>query len=225
MTRLFILAVAVLGSGSGCGKSQSTPPVSPGPDGGAAIDGGSAADAGGVPDAGPTDAGAPCTALSPASDGTSIPVDLVLSEIRPREFIELFNTTAQDITLGSAQFNLCSPFDYASLRNFAPSVVVPAGGYATIPWPVFFTDTAAGGEVILYRLPVFDVSNNIVDFVCWGTNPHSSRKGQAESVGKWSGPCVEALTNGSLHRKPRTPGTGAASYDRELPGSSINCRP
>jgi hypothetical protein len=104
--------------------------------------------------------------------------------------------------------------------------MVPAGSYATVPWPEDdFIDNAAGGEILLYKSAVFGNSTDILDFVCWGTNPHSSRKDQAEAVGKWSGVCAPALTNGSIHRKIGTMGTTAADYDVTADPSPMNCTP
>ena len=67
---------------------------------------------------------------------------------------------------------------------------MPAGVFARFAWPATFTDTDAGGELQLYADPNFGDSTKIVDFVCWGTNPHGSRKSQAEMVGKWTGACA-----------------------------------
>ena len=168
-----------------------------------------------------------CPPLNPANDNTGIAVDLLLSEINPGDYIELYNTTGTDIALSSVQQQLCSPFTYAALQTLAPAVVVPANGYATIPWPGFFTDTDAGGEVILFKNSNFSTSSNIIDFVCWGVNPHSSRKAQAEAVGKWQVgfPCAGAITGGSIHRIAGTDGTSASSYNVSSASSPLNCAP
>jgi hypothetical protein len=121
-------------------------------------------------------------------------------------------------------YQFCSPFIYSALSN-APGVTVPAGGYATVPWPGAFTDVDAGGEVILYKDGNFGSGASIMDFVCWGTNPHGSRKPLAESVGKWSDACALAITGGSIHRLPNTDGTTAASYDVSSAPSPMNCVP
>jgi hypothetical protein len=118
----------------------------------------------------------------------------------------------------------CSPFTYSAVG----AVVVPAGGYVTVAWPVSFNDTDAGGEVQLYDSSSFATSTDIIDFVCWGVNPHGSRKSQAESVGKWigpGGPCPPALTGGAIHRITNTTGTGAASYNTSAAPSPMNCTP
>jgi hypothetical protein len=170
-----------------------------------------------------------CPPLDPADDGTGLAVPLVLSEIEPGTSIELFNATADDIDLDTVNFWLCSPFTYANLQVIGAGVTVPAGGYATVPFPSNFTDVDSGGEIILYKdisLPIdFANGSKMVDFLCWGVNPHFSRKALAESVGKWVGPCDGALTGGALHRMPATTGTGAASYDANDPPSPSNCVP
>ena len=151
--------------------------------------------------------------------------DLVMSEINPGDYIELFNTTAIDIDLGAVQHQLCSPFSYVSLVSLAPTTVVPAGGFATVPWPVNFVDVDAGGEVILYASSSFGTDTAILDFVCWGTNPHGSRKSQAETVGKWLGACSPAISNSALHRTSGATGAVAASYNTADPASPLNCSP
>jgi len=169
--------------------------------------------------------GTNCPPLNPAADGTTIPQDLVLSEIRPGNFIELYNNTGAALDLKNLPHQFCSPFTYSALRTLAQDVIIPSHGYATVPWPDTFNDLPSGGEVILYRSGNFSNSNDIVDFVCWGTNPHGSRKDQAQSVGKWSGTCAGALTAGSIHRIPGTSGTTAASYNTTSPASPLTCAP
>jgi hypothetical protein len=150
---------------------------------------------------------------------------LVMSEIDPGGYIELFNTTNNPIALGASTQWLCSPFAYEQLSTLAPSVTVPAHGYAVIPWPASFTGPGdAGGEVILYSSSSFGTSTHILDFVCWGTYTNS-RKGQAESVGKWAGACDSALANGSIHRNIATTGTTASHYNTALAKSPMTCAP
>jgi hypothetical protein len=162
---------------------------------------------------------APLDDGSGASGAEGLPA-VVISEIKPGPggYIELFNTTNGDFNTTGYWF--CSPFVYAQV-----SVLVPAGSYKTVPWPASFDDTAAGGEIQLFRSSAFNTSIEILDFVCWGVNPHSSRKGQAEAVGKWSGPCPGVLTNGAIHRKIGTKGTTAADYDVSAAPSPMNCTP
>lgn len=169
-------------------------------------------------------------ALNPLADssgpGTVQLPNLVMSEISPGNYIELYNTTGAAIALSGVSHQLCSPFAYAALSTLAGGTVVPAGGYATIPWPSNFTDVNAGGEVILYANAAFGNSSQILDFTCWGVNPHGSRKSQAEAVGKWSGACnAGALTNSALHRLVSTTGTTAASYSTTAAQSPMNCTP
>ena len=123
------------------------------------------------------------------------------------------------------QHQLCSPFDYAALSALAPSTIVPAGGFATVPWPGIFVDVDAGGEVILYSSNSFGSDTAILDFVCWGTNPHGSRKTQAETVGKWQGACAPALSNSALHRTSGETGIVLSSYNTVDPTSPLDCTP
>ncbi len=155
--------------------------------------------------------------LAPLDDKTGISNELIISEIDPGDFIELYNTTDSAIPLDGSTYELCSPFLYSALRTLAPGVIVPARGYVVLPWPAAFTDVDAGGEIILYSQRPFGTSTNIMDFVCWGTNPHSSRIGQAGDVGKWSGACQAALTLGSLQRVAMTDGTVLGAYTDDVP--------
>jgi hypothetical protein len=166
-------------------------------------------------------------ALAPTDDGTGLGIELVISEIVPGQQIELFNTTGADLALAGSSFQLCGRPWYAGLSTLAPDVVVPAGGYALVPWPADFTDTAAGGEIALYRDLSFTMPASVVDFVCWGTNPHESRADIAIAAGKWTQgePCPGAITGGAIHRRPMTAGTHTADYDVSSPPSPLSCSP
>jgi hypothetical protein len=161
---------------------------------------------------------------SGANGGVGLP-DLVMSEISPGNYIELFNTTGAAITLGASAHWLCSPFAYAKLSVIAAAVTVPAGGYATVPWPAGFTDVNAGGEVMLYASAAFSTNSEILDFMCWGINPHGTRKSQAEAIGKWTGGCNAALSNAAIHRNLSTVGTTSADYDSVQGQTPMNCTP
>lgn len=169
-------------------------------------------------------------ALAVQDDGTGssgavgVP-DLVISEIDPGTYIELFNTTDADIALSGSAIQLCSRPAYSALSARAPSVTVPAGGYATIPWPPTFMDVDAGGEIILYANSSFATNTAILDYVCWGSIPHMSRKDQAEAVGKWSGDCAPALSAGSIARLASTTGTSASDYTVTETRTGNDCTP
>ena len=83
---------------------------------------------------------ASCPDLSPADDGTGLPLPLVMSEINPGEYFELYNPGDRDLDLSLENLWLCSPFLYADLQEVAAGVTVPAGGYATVPMPAQFID-------------------------------------------------------------------------------------
>jgi len=188
----------------------------------------------GIDAAPPADAMFCATDLSPTDDGTAQPADLVISEINPGLRIELYNATNSPISLSSVTHQFCSPFKYRALSALAPQVTVPPKGFALVPWPSNFDDTDSGGEVILYKDNSFGNNDSILDFVCWGTNPHGTRIGQAVCAGKWGGDCsnptmptadacAPALTNGAIHRKMSTTGTSAADYDTDSAASPANC--
>jgi hypothetical protein len=185
-------------------------------------------------DAPPPDAFVCSPSLAPTSDGSSAARRaLVLSEINPGDYIELYNNTVSAIALGSTDYWLCSPFNYCALNSLAPGVTVPAGGYATVPWPsagsgcfASFPDTDLAGELLLYLNSTFSVDSNIMDFVCWGAgHVGSTRKPQAEATGKWTGACAPALGNGALHREIATDGIDASDYDATRDPDPMNCTP
>ncbi|MFT6146918.1 MAG: hypothetical protein ACJAZO_003910 [Myxococcota bacterium] len=123
----------------------------------------------------------------------------------------MFNTTDSDIALSSISHQFCAPFAYVALSS-SGDVVVPANGYAEVPWPANFgSDNDAGGEMMLYVNNSFGSDASIADYICWG-NSDEDRKGQAEAVGKWTGPCAPAITNGSIARAIGTDGTVAGDY-------------
>lgn len=154
--------------------------------------------------------------LNPVNDGTGRPIggipNIIISEINPNNFIEVFNSTNNATNLSAVAYQWCSPFQY---RAVAVAIVVPAGGYAELPWPTITNAPDSGGQIILYTdsIGIFSDATKMLDFVCWGTGT-GGRKFMAEDVniGKWSGDCVAAIpAGGSLSRKPNTTGTSAAS--------------
>ncbi len=157
------------------------------------------------------------TDLAPTGD-----TDLVMSEISPGNYIELYNAGSTAVDLSTVSHQLCSPFAYAGLSNLAPEKTIQPGGFATVPWPPNFSDNAAMGQVMLYVDSRFDNDSSIIDFVCWGSHG-PARQPQAEAVGEWSGGCAPALTNGSIHRNMASAGTTASDYDSTAAGSPVNC--
>ena len=144
---------------------------------------------------------------------------LVISEVNPGQYVELFNTTGADIVLPGPYF-LCSNFLYAQVAG-----TVPAGGYATVIWPANFTISIdSNGEMMLYDSGLFHVSTDILCYVIWG-NPISNRKSQAVAVGKWTGANLASLTTGATHRKIGVKGNQASEWDNTLAPSPVNCVP
>ena len=136
---------------------------------------------------------------------------------------------ASPISLATSGHWLCSPFVYVDVASLS-TATIPAFSYVTIPWPAAFADTAAGGEVQLYASASFGDAAQIVDFVCWGVNPHGSRIAQAFAAGKWSSSssstsCAPALGGGAIHRRPATDGFDAADYDVTSRPSGATCAP
>lgn len=162
------------------------------------------------------------TDLQVLDDGSGLANELVISEINPGDYIEIFNASDNDIVIDAEAYEVCSPFIYAALTDLIPGIVVQAKSYVVLPWPAGFSDTDAGGEILLYRRRPFMEPMNIMDFVCWGTNPHGSRKGMAEGVGKWTGDCAGAITSGSINRLASTTGVLATNY-RDAAPSPLDC--
>jgi hypothetical protein len=169
--------------------------------------------------------------LAPTDDPGATAQTLVMSEINPGTggYIELYNDSDTPLALSTSPHQLCSPFVYVALATLGAGITVPARGYALVPWPASFADLDAGGELQLYDSAAFGNSASIVDFVCWGTNPHGTRMAQAFTAGKWSSnlasSCAPALTGGAIHRRIGTDGVDAADYDTSSAPSPVACTP
>jgi len=167
-----------------------------------------------------------CSAPDLAVPSAPTPPALVISEIDPGTFIELYNTTSSDIVLASVPYQFCSPFVYAAVASVGAGITVPARGYANLPWPAGFSDTEAGGEISLYTSGAYADPAAVMSFVCWGTNPHGSRKSTAETGGRWSGACAGAISAGrSIARRPSTTGTLAGDWATDATPSPERCGP
>jgi len=185
-----------------------------------------------APDA-PIDATLTCsTTLTITSDGSDAAHQaLIISEIDPGSAIELYNNSGATIDLGATQYALFSADNFALLANLAPTTSIPAGGFANVGWPSAFTDTDAGGEIVLYinatMASDFADGTKIGDFVCWGTNPHNSVKSLAETNGKWTSAaaCAGTLTMSAIQRLTSTTGLDATSYDVASAPTPITCNP
>ncbi len=184
-----------------------------------------------IPDADPAAPdGAPlpaCTQPDPApvDDGSGLPTggipDLIITEINPGDFIEVFNTTDAPIDLATApqtSYQWCSaassPFRYAGLN---PKIVIPPNSYAVLDWPTTFSSNANDtiGQVALYKNSNFGIAGNMLDFTCWGNAVNVGRFGVAEADGKWGvdADCNASLpADGVLVRNVGTAGTAAADY-------------
>ncbi len=187
-----------------------------------------------VPDAEPVapDAFPACgTDLNPADDGSGAARQaLVLAELDPGGFIEVYNNTAAAIDLDTVAYRLVSDGVVAavSAAGVGAGITVHAGGRAEIGWPTGFASADdAGGEVVLYLDTDTATDANIMGFVCWGAAPTDSRKSNAEAGGKWTAaePCPGALTAGAIERLPATDGRDAADFDVTSAPSPETCEP
>ncbi len=146
---------------------------------------------------------------------------LVISEVRPGEFIELFNTSFQAVSLDNVQQQLVSLDASQSVSQLAVGKSVAARGYVRLDWPAAFAATTDAGELVLYRDGAggFQNAAKIDDFLTWGDIGSGGHKALAESFGKWSGDAAPSLAAGSIHRIPGTAGNSATSYNTQAPGS------
>jgi hypothetical protein len=167
----------------------------------------------------PADAGPCAPSLAPIGDN----FDVVVSEIKVGAYIELFNTTAAPVDLSTYLTHQWCAFP--SYRSVAVAITVPAGGYATVPWPGVTVPTDAAGELVFYVDMNFINPASVLSYVCWGTGG-SLRKDTAENASRWAGPCVAAIPDGgSLHRKIGTLGTNATDYETSAINTPMNCVP
>lgn len=152
---------------------------------------------------------------------------LVISEVAPGRFIELYNTTAAPIDLSGSDYLLHSRGNTPQNIVLAASgVTVPAGGYATIDWG-FSRATLDGGDLALYT-SADDLSNarSLLDYVCWGGLPAANRQALANAAGKWiGGLCGPFLTDEfSLNRIAMTRGIAPSDYEGR-PDNGETCAP
>ncbi|HPH67428.1 MAG TPA: hypothetical protein PLF40_16845 [Kofleriaceae bacterium] len=178
----------------------------------------------GRPDA-MVDAAPVCPALTPATDGSSRQ-DLVISEIRPGTFIELYNNTAAPITFSTTTFGLQS--DAMTYELNAEAGAIAAHAYKTITWPAVFTasNNDQNGELGLFQnitAPTeYTVDANLIDYVCWGGNT-PAHLAFAQGATKWTGNCTDELAASSLKRLASKDGLTKDSYDATGAPDPRNC--
>jgi hypothetical protein len=169
-----------------------------------------------------------CLDLMPASDGTGRQ-QLLISELSPGSFIELFNPTDADLGLAQGDWGLQARAATYYLKDLATAVTVPAHGYAHFPWPAELLAGDAGGELALYTQVTaaadFDDGTKLVGYACWGSDAEIARKQLAEDSGKWAGDCAAALTMSALRRKVATTGAAAASFAVDVAVDKTACDP
>ncbi|MCA9246607.1 MAG: tandem-95 repeat protein [Planctomycetales bacterium] len=146
--------------------------------------------------------------------GAAIP-SLVLAEVSAGGFIELYNTTADPIDLGAAAHWLVTPTASISLASVAAGMTIAPNAYVAVDWPAEITETAAQGEIALYRDSDtgFGDASKIDDFLIWGGIQANTRFVLAQSFGRWAGAPLAPGDATTIHRLPDTDGAGAASYE------------
>lgn len=170
-------------------------------------------------DAEPPDATPTCAAFSTTSVG-----NIIITEVNPGDYLELYNNSAGSIDLSATTLVLHSP----PTGSLALTGTIPSGGFRTFAWPVAFTDTDAGGEILLYTDDDdFTDGTKILDFVPWGAEPGTSRQALAEANGKWAdtGNRPGAITGGAIHLLTATDGLDVADFSVSAAPSPANCDP
>jgi hypothetical protein len=169
-----------------------------------------------------------CVDLAPMSDGSGRQA-LLLSELSPTAFIELFNATDADLALDQGDWGLQARAVTYFLKDLSPKVTVPAHGYAHFPWPAELLAADAGGELALYSgvtaAADFDDGSKLVGYACWGSDAEIARKQLAEDSVKWSGDCAAALSRSALRRKVATKGVAATNFAADVPADKTACDP
>lgn len=167
-----------------------------------------------------------CPDLQHIQGGGTVP-DLIISAIDPGEWIEVFNPNDTPYDFDQSDGDLCEPFVYQRFDAASPGTVLAPGGYARLPWPGNFgASDEAGGEIMIYNFAGGHSQNDIADFVCWGSGNASTRKGEAEAVGKWIGDCAPAISAGqTIRRLVDTDGITAASYNSSAPPENCELGP
>ena len=152
---------------------------------------------------------------------------LILSEIVPGEYIELYSSEFTEVDLETVDQVIVSGQQHISVSDLASGQTIPARGYLQLPWPAGMTASSASGEFVLYSDADsgFDIARKIDDFVAWGELKLDSRIELAREVGKWIGPPDGTLDEGAIQRIPGTLGDEVHSYDNHrpsTPGNAIN---
>lgn len=153
--------------------------------------------------------------------------ELVISEIVPGEYVELFNVTYAELELSSAQHVLVSGDHAVEVASLGQGQAIGRRDYLQLPWPTPITVSSESGEMVLFRdgLTGFHDARKIDDFVVWGTEVAGSRIELAKSVNKWWGPPDGSLDIAAIQRIPGTRGDEAHAYDNHrpsTPGTAIN---
>jgi len=168
-------------------------------------------------------AGQTCPDLAPRDDGTDQSIGLVVSEVAPGDFVELFNFTSESIDLTGQEFHVESSAALVPLETLSgSSPMVPPLGYRVLAWPSSFVGSNAAGEIALSADSSLTATQSLVDFVCWGGGGAlPSQKPRAEAAGKWIGPCAPPLAAGAITRFVETLGVGASDYDATSSPSTV----
>jgi hypothetical protein len=168
---------------------------------------------GSIPDGGNSgpvfDGGLPVSQCGPDTDGTNYmsgSPTMVVAEINfdVPEYTELYNRGPGSVDLSTL-----------SLGGSLGSSQLPAQTMGAGQFVLMRDSLGRSGEIALYS------GNNLLFYVCWGSQGGSAAQAQANGVSLWSGPCATAPQQGeSLHLR----GSGQSAADwLALPPTPLGC--
>ena len=153
--------------------------------------------------------------------------DLIVSEIVPNQYVELYNSAYQEVDLSSVNQFLVSGSHAVKVADLAGNQTIPARGYRQLGWPEGMSMSTQSGEMVLFRDDANGLRDftKIDDFVAWGDTRPDSLIELAVQAGKWTGPPDGTLDIDTIQRIPGTLGDEVHSYDNHrpsTPGVAIN---
>jgi hypothetical protein len=148
--------------------------------------------------------------------------NIVISEVDPGEFIELYNAGSGTVMLSATGYRWCNNRNY-STGFTAHNFTIPAGGRRVIEWPGG-NGSETNGDVSIYANGSFTIGSSILDYVCWGNAGSPNRNSEANLVGKWSGNCADSIpAGGSLVRRANREGIQASDYETQNTPDPEDC--
>jgi hypothetical protein len=164
---------------------------------------------------------------------------LILKEVAPTEFIEIYNPNNITVDLRQLSSGLSDPYQIIaqfhaglgagwSAIDLPEDFSLPARQSERIPWPFGFNpeDWKNGTDLFLYQGPSNPVdvpTIGIMDYLCWDRS--TTLATLDDETQKWNGECVMvAGSTDSIRRLSGSTGTTNASYEVLPAPSNPVCR-